>query len=53
LTTYQEDRLIPQRALAEKLHCGLAGVNEMLLVWVTKCLCWMDATLAYAQNEEN
>jgi len=53
LTTYQEDRLIPQRALAEKLHCGLAGVNEMLLVWVIKCLCWMDAILAYAQNEES
>jgi hypothetical protein len=53
LTTYQEDRLIPQRALAEKLCCGLAGVNEILLVWVTKCMCWMDATLACAQYEEN
>ena len=53
LTTYQEDRLIPQRALVEKLCCCLASVNEVLLVWVTKCMCWMDATLACAQNEEN
>jgi hypothetical protein len=52
LTTYQEDRLIPPRALAEKSGCGIASVNEILLVWVTKCMCWMDATLACAQNEE-
>ena len=53
MTAYQEDQLIPQRALAEKLRCHLASVNEILLVWVTKCMRWMVATLACTQNEEN
>jgi hypothetical protein len=53
LTTYQEDWRILQRALAEKWNWGLASVSEILLVWVTKCMCWMDATLACAQNEES
>jgi hypothetical protein len=49
----QENQLISQKAVTEKINIGLASVNAITARWVTNKCALRGAVSAYTQNGES